>query len=107
MRSRLLSTLVLALATASCVQPARLVRSDAERVLATTTIDAPNPAEPGSYQVGTFTYGSGTDKRRAAFRDSVTVRTRSVNGTPSSAASKASLPRSAGSTGASIRRRCR
>ncbi len=82
MRSRLLSTLVLALATASCVQPARLVRSDAERVLATTTIDAPNPAEPGAFQVASFTYGSGTDKRRAAFRDSVTVRTRSVNGTP-------------------------
>ena len=82
MRSCRLSTLVLALATASCVQPARLVRSDAERVLATTTIDAPNPAEPGAYQVGTFTYGSGTDKRRAAFRDSVTVRTRAVNATP-------------------------
>ena len=71
-----------AILLASCVQPARLVRSDAERVLATTTLDAPNPAEPGAYQVGSFTYGSGTDKRRAAFRDSVTVRTRAVNGTP-------------------------
>lgn len=82
MRFPLIPTLALALASASCVQPARLVRSDAERVLATTTLDAPNPAEPGSFQVGYFTYGSGTDKRRAAFRDSVTVRTRSVNGTP-------------------------
>lgn len=82
MRLPLVPSLALALATASCVQPARLVRSDAERVLATTTLDAPNPAEPGTYQVGTFTYGSGTDKRRAAFRDSVTVRTRAVNGTP-------------------------
>ena len=74
--------LVASLVLASCVQPARLVRSDAERVLATTTINAPNPAEPGAYQVASFTYGSGTDRRRAAFRDSVTVRTRSVNGTP-------------------------
>jgi len=77
-----LRLLAFALVAASCVQPNRLVRSDAERVLATTTIDAPNPAEPGRYAVGTFTYGSGTDKRRAAFRDSVLVRTRSVNGTP-------------------------
>lgn len=79
MRIHLLLT---ALLLAACVQPNRLVRTDAERVLANVSLTAPNPAEPGAYAVQSFTYGSGTDKRRAAFRDSVLVRTRSVNGTP-------------------------
>lgn len=74
--------LIAVLLLAACVQPARVVRSDAERVLANVTITAPNPAEPGTYEVGAFTYGSGTDKRRRAFRDSVLIRTRPVNGTP-------------------------
>lgn len=78
MRSR---PLLAALLLAACVQPTRLVRSDAERALANVTLGAPNPAERGRYEVAAFTYGSGTDRRRRAFRDSVTVRTRSVNGT--------------------------
>jgi dienelactone hydrolase len=74
---------LLALVAASaCVQPPRLVVSDAERVLASTTLDALNPGLPGPYRVAHFRYGSGTDRRRAAFRDSVAVRTRPVNGTP-------------------------
>lgn len=71
-----LATLLLA----ACIQPTRLVRSDAERVLAAVTLDAANPADSGRYSVGAFTYGSGTDRRRRAFRDSVSVRTRPVNG---------------------------
>jgi len=74
--------LLAALLLAACVQPNRLVRTDAERVLANVSLTAQNPAEPGAYAVKSFTYGSGTDKRRRAFRDSATVRTRSVNGTP-------------------------
>jgi dienelactone hydrolase len=70
------------LAAAACVQPPRLVVSDAERVLAGVSLDAPNPGLPGPYRVQAFRYGSGTDRRRAAFRDSVAVRTRPVNGTP-------------------------
>ena len=74
--------LLAALAAAACVQPPRLVVSDADRVLATTTLDAPNPGLPGPHRVAHFVYGSGTDRRRAVFRDSVAVRTRPVNGTP-------------------------
>lgn len=70
------------LAVSACVQPPRLVVSDADRVLAGVSLDAPNPGVPGPYRVAHFVYGSGTDRRRAAFRDSVTVRTRPVNGTP-------------------------
>jgi dienelactone hydrolase len=77
-----ISPLLAALLLTACVQPNRLVRTDAERVLANVTLTAPNPAERGTYEVGAFTYGSGTDKRRAGFRDSVLVRTRPVNGTP-------------------------
>jgi dienelactone hydrolase len=77
-----LPPLGLILLAAACAQPPRLVVSDADRVLRGVTIDAPNPALPGSYAVGRFHYGSGTDRRRAAFRDSVTVRTRAVNATP-------------------------
>ena len=68
--------------SAACIQPARLVKSDADRVLAAVTLDAPNPGVPGSYEVRRFYYGSGTDRRRPEFRDSVLVRTRSVNATP-------------------------
>lgn len=78
MRPTLVLTAVL---LAACFQPTRLVRSDAERALANVALAAPNPAERGRYDVAAFTYGSGTDRRRRAFRDSVTVRTRSVNGT--------------------------
>ena len=81
MRATVPAALALLLA-AACVQPPRLVVSDADRVLATTTLDAPNPGLPGPHRVAHFVYGSGTDRRRAVFRDSVAVRTRPVNGTP-------------------------
>lgn len=75
-------SIALILLAAACAQPPRLVVSDADRVLRGVTLDAPNPAEPGPYAVARFHYGSGTDRRRAAYRDSVTVRTRPVNATP-------------------------
>lgn len=78
---RYLPLLLLAL-SAACVQPARLVKSDADRVLTSVTLDAPNPGVAGSYEVRRFYYGSGTDRRRPEFRDSVLLRTRSVNATP-------------------------
>jgi len=74
--------LALVLVSAACVQPARLVRSDAERVLAGVSLDAPNPGVEGTHDVGRFYYGSGTDRRRDVFRDSVLLRTRAVNATP-------------------------
>ena len=67
---------------AACAQPPRLVVSDADRVLTAVRLEAPNPGLPGPLPVATFHYGSGTDRRRAAYRDSVAVRTTPVNATP-------------------------
>ncbi|HVX41491.1 MAG TPA: hypothetical protein VHB25_18135 [Gemmatimonadaceae bacterium] len=73
--------LALALA-AACTQPLKLSRDDSPVVLSHQLITAPDPGLPGSYHVKTLYYGSGTDKRRAEYRDSVTIRTATVNGSP-------------------------
>ena len=65
---------------ASCVQQMRLAPDDSPIVLAHQALTAPNPAESGRYRVLTLAYGSGRDKQRAAFRDSVTLRTTAVDG---------------------------
>ena len=62
--------------------PSLLVPDDSAVQLAHTTIAAPNPAERGTYAVKFLYYGSGTDTHRAEYRDSVTIKTRAVNGTP-------------------------
>ena len=69
-------------ATACIRQPLELTTNDAPVVLSHQSITAPNPGQPGTYTVRTLVYGSGTDKRRAAFRDSVTLKTKSVDGSP-------------------------
>jgi len=74
------------LALAACVQPLRLARDDSPTVLANQLLPAPNPAERGPFAVRTMYYGSGRDKRRAVFRDSVTLRTAVVNGSKFAAA---------------------
>jgi dienelactone hydrolase len=71
-----------ALAAASCTQALKLTPSDAPAVLSHQLITAPNPGEKGSFAVRTMYYGSGTDKRRREFRDSVTIKTRTVDLTP-------------------------
>lgn len=53
--------------------------SDHATVLAEQAIEGESPATPGPYPVGYLTYGSGTDKNRAAYRDSVAFRTDSVD----------------------------
>ena len=65
---------------AGCVQPLRLARDDSPTVLAGPPLAAPNPAERGPFPVRTLYYGSGRDKNRAAFRDSVTLKTGIVDG---------------------------
>lgn len=65
---------------AGCVQPLRLAQDDSEAVLGRQFLTAPHPAERGSFPVRTLFYGSGTDRRRAEFRDSVSLRTGSVDG---------------------------
>lgn len=76
---RRLSPLLL-LGALGCVQPLRLARNDAPMVLTHLDIGAPNPATRGSFPVHTMFYGSGTDRHRPEYRDSVTFRTQPVDG---------------------------
>jgi dienelactone hydrolase len=69
-------------AAVACSQPLKLAKDDSPVVLAHQVITAPNPGEPGPYGVTRFYYGSGTDKQRSVFRDSVTFKTKSVDVSP-------------------------
>jgi dienelactone hydrolase len=71
-----------ACAVAACAQSLKLSPDDSNTVLSQQAIAAPNPGQTGPYRVKYLTYGSGTDQRRAAYRDSVTVRTRAVDASP-------------------------
>ena len=53
--------------------------SDADQVLSQQAIEGPSPAEPGSFAVRTLYYGSGTDRNRPEYRDSVAIITDSVD----------------------------
>ena len=71
----------LAFMVSACIkQPMKLTTDDSPVVLSHQTISAPNPGLAGTFTVRTLVYGSGTDKHRAAFRDSVTLKTRTVDG---------------------------
>ncbi len=70
------------LASAACTQPLTLTPSDATTVLAHRTITAPNPGERGPLTVKHLYYGSGKDKHRAVYRDSVTYKTGTVDASP-------------------------
>src|SRR3954469_723738 len=67
---------------AACTQALTLTKDDSPVVLSHQAITAPNPGEKGSFAVKTMYYGSGTDKRRAEFRDSVTIKTKTVDASP-------------------------
>ncbi len=84
-----ISILILALSATSCIQPLRLVRDDSPVVLAKQLIEATQPSQPGTFKVLTLYYGSGTDKHRAEFRDSVTLKTKAVDGSKFAAAAGA------------------
>src|ERR1043166_3426281 len=68
------------LALAGGAQPRKLAPDDSPTVRSHQLLTAPNPAEPGRLRVRTLFYGSGRDKRRPEFRDSVTLKTRPVDG---------------------------
>lgn len=68
-----------ALALAGCYGSLNLTPSDHQTVLANQALDAPRPSEPGSYAVGHLFYGSGTDRNRPEYRDSVAITTASVD----------------------------
>ena len=78
-RRPVVASMVLA---AACTQAMKVTKDDSPTVLAHQLITAPNPGEKGSFAVRTMYYGSGTDKRRAEFRDSVTIKTRTVDASP-------------------------
>jgi len=80
---RSLSTLAIAATLAAgCAQPLKLSTDDSRVVLAHQLLDAPNPAARGTYVVRSLYYGSGTDKKRRQFRDSVTLKTKAVDASP-------------------------
>lgn len=69
----------LALAVAACTPALELTPSDADVVLSRHALDAPDPGRPGDYGVLTLYYGSGTDKNRPEYRDSVAITTPTVD----------------------------
>ncbi|MDQ8160665.1 MAG: hypothetical protein P3C12_14770 [Gemmatimonadota bacterium] len=77
---RVLPALLLALTAGACAAPLTLARDDSDTVLARQSLTAPDPSTKGSFAVKTLYYGSGTDKQRAVYRDSVTLKTAVVNG---------------------------
>ncbi|HKN68172.1 MAG TPA: hypothetical protein VJW73_17930 [Gemmatimonadaceae bacterium] len=70
---------LLALSLAACAQPLKLTPDDSRIVLAHQLLDASNPADRGPFGVKTLYYGSGTDKQRRYYRDSVAIKTKSVD----------------------------
>ena len=79
MRRLVITSVVFA---AGCTQALTLSKDDSPVVLSHQVLTAPNPGERGSFAVKTMYYGSGTDKRRAEFRDSVTIKTKTVDASP-------------------------
>lgn len=63
----------------SCTPALELTPSDADVVLSRQILDAPDPGRPGGHRVLTLYYGSGTDKNRPEYRDSVTITTGTVD----------------------------
>lgn len=73
---------VFTLIAAACSQALKFSKDDSATMLANQTITAPNPSEPGSFKVLRMYYGSGTDKNRPEFKDSVSYKTRPVDVSP-------------------------
>lgn len=67
------------LCASACGTAMKLTPSDADMVLSRQLLDAPNPARPGTHSVLSLYYGSGTDRRRPEFRDSVAFTTDPVD----------------------------
>lgn len=79
-RTRIIALLAGCFAASGCLfQPPKLAPSDAPQVLANRSITAPHPGQPGVYGVSKLYYGSGSDKQRAEYRDSVAYKTSAVD----------------------------
>jgi dienelactone hydrolase len=72
-------SVLLALTAGACRGTLELEPSDHDTILSTQALEAPDPAQKGDFQVETFYYGRGDDLRRPEFRDSVLLRTGSVD----------------------------
>ena len=77
-----LAALSILAAGVACARAVQLSPDDSRTVLARQLLDAPNPALTGPHAVRRLYYGSGTDKQRPHFRDSVAFRTSSVDASP-------------------------
>ncbi len=73
------SSLFLVLATGACMGALELAPDDSQEVLGRQLLDAPNPLESGREGVRALYYGSGSDKNRSEFRDSVAFETPPVD----------------------------
>ena len=70
---------IMATLVAGCRATLPLSPDDSGVVLANHTIQGEDPSAPGPYTVRTLYYGSGTDKNRAEYRDSVSIVTEPVD----------------------------
>ncbi len=68
-----------ALVLTGCMGALELAPDDSGSVLSRQLLDAPSPLEAGPYAVESLYYGSGTDKNRPEYRDSVAFRTGRVD----------------------------
>ncbi len=88
-RSSFAAVVVLPFALA-CRTAAPLVHDDSPVAMGADTLPAPNPSRPGSFAVRRLYYGSapsadtgrGSDTRRPEYRDSLTLRTKTVDASP-------------------------
>ncbi len=74
-----LASIAAVVAIVGCYGPLQLTPSDHATVLAEQSLDADHPALPGPYRVSRLYYGSGTDRRRPEYRDSVSIVTETVD----------------------------
>ena len=72
-------TALLVAGVAACSPALKLTPSDADVVLSRQALEAPDPGRQGEYDVLTLYYGSGTDKNRPEYRDSVAITTPTVD----------------------------
>ena len=68
-----------AIFASACTPALKLTPSDAPTVLAHQVLEAADPGLPGPYEVLQLYYGSGTDKNRVEYRDSVAITTEPVD----------------------------
>jgi predicted dienelactone hydrolase len=69
----------LAFAMLACAPALKLAPDDSPTVLSQHRLDAADPSQPGPFAVRFLYYGSGTDRNRPEFRDSVALKTEPVD----------------------------